>query len=169
MAVAVQNARLYGETVARQRELSILFEAGRIASSSLDLQTVVSNAAGYFLRAVDINGCTVSLWNKNSNTLSVLVDYDSTAGANEIDDSYHRYQLQNYPATYSVVKDRGAVVLSIANKGISDTERDYLEGRGVGSTLLIPLVARDDTIGLVELWSRDPQRRFTQSEIRLTR
>ncbi|HTY07616.1 MAG TPA: GAF domain-containing protein, partial [Candidatus Edwardsbacteria bacterium] len=78
-AVSVQNARLYEQTAARQTELTILFEAGRITSSSLDLDTIASSAAGYFIRALSVDGCGVSLYNKTDDALTTLILFENSA------------------------------------------------------------------------------------------
>ncbi len=164
-AVSVQNARLFMETVARQRELSVLSEAGRIASASLDLDTVVQNAARYFIGALDATGCTISLWNKANNELTTLVDLENDK-VTPTRSSERITGFDRYRTMHSAVEGRGNVVVSIDNPQLTDIERERYKKRGISHVVLIPLIARDESIGLVELW--EPfERRFTQRQLKL--
>lgn len=167
-AISVQNAQLFQETVARRAELGVLFEAGRIASSSLDLDTVVNSASNYFVRALKVDGCTISLWEQSSDKLTCLLSFSHRDGASEPGETDHRYNLKDYPATYSVITERGAVVLDMENPALSENERGWMGTRNIQTMLVLPLLARDETIGLVELWSREPHR-FSQRDIGLGR
>jgi PAS domain S-box-containing protein len=168
-AVSVQNARLFQETVARQRELSILFEAGRIASSSLDLDKVVNSAAGYFVRALEVDGCMITLVDQIENRLTPLINVDKAAGGLALTEADALENFSDYPAIASAVNDKGVITLSTGNADLSKQEKKWLKARGVETALIVPLVARDQTIALAELWLREPDRRFSQRDIRLAR
>lgn len=168
-ATALQNARLYSETVSRQRELGILFEASQTASSSLDLETVVNSAARYFVRALSMDGCMISLWDRADDRLRALIDYNAKDGRRELTRDDQRKVLRTYPATYSVLSERGALVINVSNTDLSEKERNWLKQKKVGTALMLPLVTRDEAIGLVELWSKEEVNRISQSNIRIGR
>jgi len=165
-AVSVQNARLFQETVARQRDLSLLSEAGQIASSSLDLETVVSSASRYMLGAVEAAGCMISLWDKSQDTLFALVRL-TRDGEQSLDASLNRYKLADYPALDGAIKQRGPVTFDVVSSTLSDNERTWWTDQSIAHVLVIPLIARDEPIGLVELWETSPERRFSQRQMRL--
>jgi PAS domain S-box-containing protein len=164
VAVSIQNAQLFQETVARQRELSILFEAGRIASASLDLNTVANNAANYFNRSLDVDGSAIYL--VEAQTLTSLADVEKRTGENHPRNSL---PLADYPALRSVVNDRGVVALRREDEALSEPERDYLQTRDTHTALMVPLTARDEIIGVAELRARSKSRNFTQGDIKLVR
>ncbi len=166
-AVAVQNASLYQETVMRRGELAILSEAAQIASASLDLDTVVKDASEYYTRSMQVDGCTISLWDVKQDTLFTLADYDREEGLQELTEDSHRYTVRDYKATASVVRDKGVVVIKADNPGLSTLEKAWLQAKNVQTVLMVPLVARDETIGLVELWDQSGDRTFRQRDIRL--
>ncbi len=168
-AVSVQNAQLFQETVARQRELGILFEAGRIASASLDLDTVVKNAADYFVRSLEFEGCYISLLDRASGALSPLIDFTHKDGPREIEPADIRSDLQDYPNTARVIKEQDVVVVDAASRDLTAHELAWMHSKGMGTELLLPLVVREDIIGLVELWDGFTGRRVGQREIRLAR
>ncbi len=167
-AVAVQNAQLFQETVVRRAELGILLEAGRIASASLDLDTVVSNTVRYFIRSLGADGCTVALLDRSQNALITLAEHTSEGGARPLTPADHRSDLTDYPVTASVLESGNALTLDASNPGLTVAEAQRLGTRGCSSALLLPLQARDETVGLVEVWSIEP-RQFTTREIELAR
>ncbi|HEC23887.1 MAG TPA: GAF domain-containing protein, partial [Chloroflexi bacterium] len=168
-AVSVQNARLFQETVARRAELSILFEAARIASSSLDLDNVVTSAARYYIRALDVDRCAIYLWDQAGDALKMLADFDREEGSHPVDEIGRRDNLSQYPATATVLAEQGVVTLEADDPDLSEREAEWLRQRGAVTMLVLPLVARDQTIGLVELSLSEGERRFNQREIRLAR
>jgi PAS domain S-box-containing protein len=168
-AVSVQNAQLFQETVSRQRELTVLSEAGRIAASSLDLDTVVRNAAEYFIRALEVDGCTIALLQQAEDALITLIDYTPVDGARPLSEFDNRYNLSRYPVTSSAIAERGVVVLDASSEELSEQEAAWLRRKGIASLLVVPLVARDQTIGLAELWVTRTGRRFRQREIGLAK
>ncbi|MCZ7541854.1 MAG: GAF domain-containing protein [Anaerolineae bacterium] len=58
-AIAIENARLYEESVLRTRELTTLVEAGEAASSTLDLDHVLATIADKLMAALDIGQCYI--------------------------------------------------------------------------------------------------------------
>ncbi|MBN1429311.1 MAG: GAF domain-containing protein [Anaerolineae bacterium] len=167
-AVSVQNAQLFQETVARQHELSILFEAGRIAASSLDLDKVVNNAAGYFLRALPVDGCTISLLDDAEDVLSTIISLHKEDGVLPLQED-NRYGLKQYPATATVITERSITTLNVSDPELSQIESDWLRRHNMTSVMLLPLIARDQTIGLTEVWTTVKEYRFNQRDIRLAR
>src|SRR5690606_8691546 len=45
----------------------------------------------------------------------------------------------------------------------------WMRRRGITSMLVLPLLSRGDVVGLVELWYRDPNRRFEDRDTRTAR
>jgi PAS domain S-box-containing protein len=168
-AVAVQNARLFQETVTRRAELSILFEAGRIASSSLDLYNVVHNAARYYVRAMDVNSATISLWDPEADSLVTLVEFSKSTGTSPLNELVSRDGLARYPVALGAIEEQEPKVLSAARPDLTKTEADWLGRLDAASMLVIPLVTREETIGLVELAVAEAGREFDEREMRLAR
>ena len=166
-SVAIQNARLFNETVMRRAELGVLLEAGRIASSSLDLDTVVSSAARYFVRSLNADGCTILWLDRAQNALVTLVDFTREAGPRPQGEGV-RLDLDDYPITASVIRERGTLTLEATSPNLTVGEATRLGERRIATNLILPLVARDEAIGLVEVWSTEP-RRFSARETDLAK
>ncbi|MBI5958494.1 MAG: GAF domain-containing protein [Chloroflexi bacterium] len=71
-AVAIENARLYEETVMRNRELSTLVEAGEAANSTLAIDQVLSIIAGQLISALNVAECYIAERDPESRQLRML-------------------------------------------------------------------------------------------------
>lgn len=169
VAVSIQNAHLFQETVTRQRELGILLEAGRIAAASLDLDTVTRNAAEYFVQSLDVDGCTIALHDPARSLLLALAEHSRKDGARPPAEGDHLRDLKQLPTTASIIEARAARAVNVASPKLAAPDAAWLGGRGIVSALLVPLVARDEVIGLVELWQTRPDHPLNPREIRLAR
>ncbi len=167
-AISVQNAHLFQETVARQRELSILFEAGRIAASSLALDTVTGNAAEYFSRSLNADGCAIALLNTDHTVLNTLVEYDRSKKKDEQAEAPgYRFELDDYPNIAKAITEQRVIVLEANSPDLSVAEAEWLSQRGTAGLLILPLGVRDEAIGMAELWYTREGHQFAQRDLRL--
>ncbi len=71
-AVAIENARLYEESVLRTRELSTLVQASQAANSTLAFDQVLSIIAGQLIGALDVSQCYIGEWVADQQRLETL-------------------------------------------------------------------------------------------------
>ncbi len=71
-AIAIENARLYEESVLRARELSFLAQAGEAANSTLDIDEVLSIIAGQLMSTLDVAQCYIGEWHPDQQQLRTL-------------------------------------------------------------------------------------------------
>lgn len=74
------------------------------------------------------------------------------------------FALAEYPLTARVLADRVAAQVVAGDPNADPAEHALLRELGHGSELLVPVVARGQTIGLLEAYSRTP-RTWTRTEI----
>jgi PAS domain S-box-containing protein len=167
-AISVQNAHLFQETVARQRELSILFEAGRIAASSLALDTVTGNAAEYFTRSLNADGCAIALFNTENSALNTLVEFDRSKKKGEQQElPGYRFELDAFPNIAKALAEQRVIVLETDCPDLSVAEAEWLNKRETAGLLILPLAVRDESIGMAELWYTREGHQFAQRDLRL--
>ncbi len=179
-AVAIENSRLYeraqqelaerrrAEQVLKQRndELTTLYEAATVISSALSLDAVLLTVAKQMIRAVESTGCALSLWSQAQNSVETLVDY-SLARPDETDPPGTTYDLSDYPTTHQVLKTGQPVVVQHNDPMADETELALMREQGVHTLLMLPLVARDQVFGLVELLNEVETKSYTAGQIRL--
>lgn len=127
-----------------------LLDLSRALSSSLDLRDVLREFAA---RAAELTGATaaeLSTYDPARGVLVMLVEYDQ--GRDEITERGGRvYDLADFPATRHAIESQEAVQVRVDDAGADPAERALLEAQGKRSLLMLPLVARGETIGLMEI------------------
>ncbi|NLX11024.1 MAG: GAF domain-containing protein [Chloroflexi bacterium] len=71
-AIAIENARLYEESLVRTRELITLVQASEAANSTLAIDRVLSAIAGQLIGALDVNQCFIGEWVPGQDHLDTL-------------------------------------------------------------------------------------------------
>jgi diguanylate cyclase (GGDEF)-like protein len=103
----------------------------------------------------------VSRWLRTENAVETIVDStDNEHGA--------RYNLANYPSTAHVLNTGEAVQVLVSDPGADLGELALLGRLGFGSLLMVPVVCRDERLGLLEAYSA-VERPWTRSEINRAR
>lgn len=144
--------------------LQALQEAANNVASSPDFgeaeEAFVREVAN-FMRA---DGCATYRWDRYENSLSLVASYQ------RIENTSFDEKLQNlnlYPEFLQVLQAKQARQLSIDKTKPSQPEHKFMEGRGIQTLLLLPIVARDRTLGLVQIPASLSQRVFSDQEIAL--
>lgn len=136
--------------VAPANRLQALLDLSHRLSSSLDLNDVLRE---FSERAVELTGATaaeISCWKRDEDDLVMLVEY--LQGKDEITvGGGQTYPLGEYPATKFVLETQEAKQIRVSDETADPSERAFLERRGQKSLLMLPLVARGETIGLMEI------------------
>ncbi|MBN1956248.1 MAG: GAF domain-containing protein [Anaerolineae bacterium] len=164
IAVAFKNATLFDETVRKSHELSTLLEAGSTLSSTLDLNWVLQALGDRLMSLTNADGCLISEWDRDENQVTVMW---------ELGDPVARpmlgmvYQAASRPEVMDVLLIQESELLLTDDSGIEEASRQYLQDRKAQAVLLLPMVARGQTVGLVELERREGGGAFTPDEMGL--
>jgi len=173
-AIAIENARLYTqadeelrrrEEALRRRhsELGTLYEAAITVSSSLSLDAVLQAVADQMTKLLNADGCALSLWHAERNVIETLVDYSTTW----IEKTGTLYDLSQYPVTRHVLETRQPLVVQQQDAMADEAEVALMKEQDMQTLLMLPIVARDRVLGLVELSNETRARSYTPDEIRL--
>jgi diguanylate cyclase (GGDEF)-like protein len=136
--------------MAPANRLQALLDLSHKLSSSLDLSDVLRAFAD---RAAELTGATaaeLSFWERDRDCLVMLVEH--LAGADEItEEGGQVYRLSDFPATRHCLVAQEPVQIRVSNPDDDPAERALLESRDQGTLLMLPLVARGEAIGLMEV------------------
>jgi GAF domain-containing protein len=147
------------------RSLITLQSAALSISTSLDFQHVLNTFAWEIANFLQVEGCVVSKLSEENNQLQVLQAYPDSSWCRN---SRHKngFDLQEYPLTARVIRERYAQQTSLPPVD-NLAEHSFMRAKDIQSILLLPLVYQSQSIGLVELLSRE-RRIFTEEEISLS-
>ena len=165
-AIALENAQLFEQTIARTREMGTLYEATTAITTSLALDKVLDAVSDQLVRALEVQTMTVTRWDRVHNQVVVMVDRDVN-DHNRVDVPGTQYELGTYPGVLQVLEDPRPRALRRGDPSIDELDRINMQRSGVEALLRLPLVAQDRIIGMVELGDRRPDRNFGADQIRL--
>jgi hypothetical protein len=144
VGTAIENARLFQETIRRANEMSALAEVGSEVSASLDLPTVLQRIAKWAKDLLDVNSTNVYLLDEDGQTLRALFAVGDYAEAIKA-------------ATFKL--DQG-ITGFVAKTGVAevvnhpDADPRWVNVAGVPegaaeAMMFAPLIARGDVIGVM--------------------
>jgi diguanylate cyclase (GGDEF)-like protein len=146
------------------RELGSLVEMSRDLSEAGDAQLVGDRIAQHLAEAVGFEECAISHWDLAGDRV-VTFGYWPAAGRQGLAESY---ALTDYPETRRVLVEQVPSIISRNDPDADPAELDYLRQMGFSISVMLPLVAKGTTVGLVELTSRQ-RTSFDRERLELAR
>ncbi len=168
-AVAVQNNRSFEQTVLRTHELEMLFEAGVVTSSTLGLDAVLNVVTEQMFQALEGDTCTIYFWDEINQLLEVGAHTDRRPDAPLQLALGAPLELSDYPRRAQALTERDHFIVALQNENDDPNELARLREQGMSSRVVIPLVVREEPIGLVEVQTANPQHIFSLNAVRLAR
>jgi putative methionine-R-sulfoxide reductase with GAF domain len=156
-ATAFSSARHLAETRRLVAELRQLLDMSSALSGSLDPVAVADLMAEHLARAVGAEQAQISAWDVAGDSLRTLGCYP-LATRTRLEDVY---PLSGYPLTRRVLEERIIAAVDVEDPNVDAAEVDLLRKEGSNGLIMLPLVAKDQGVGLVELTfdgrpTRDP-------------
>jgi len=146
-ATAVESARALGRAHVLADELRSLAEMSSALSKSLDPLEVADLVAGHMGRAAGVDQCSISVWDRTGDRLL-------TSGywpPQRLADQEPFFPLSSYPATRHVLESQEAVQVDADDPAADAAEVALLRHDGHHGVVMLPLVVKGETLGLVEL------------------
>jgi signal transduction histidine kinase len=151
-------------------EVVAILEIMASISSTLALDEILAQIVEKTAQIMGADGCAISLWNAQENTIVVMADYIAPEARieDDVQDVGRAYSLDQFPATARVLQEQIPLVV-YADDSASDTfEKGLLKLLQWDGVLMLPMVYKGRPIGLMEIYTDDQQRyRFNQDNIRL--
>ena len=119
-------------------------------SGSLDPHQVANLMAGHLTRAMGVDECAISYWDRATGRVDSLGYYP----APKFEDMDPFYDVSDYPETLRVLERQESVIIDADDPDADPAEVALLRQDGNRVLAMLPLVAKGQSIGLVELFSR---------------
>lgn len=151
---------------ARERELETLVETSIAVTSQLDLPDLLVEIARHMTALIDCDSCGIYEYDRPAGRIVVLAEYDrSGRSVAEVPS----FDLRDFPLTRKVLDEQVTEVVNVNDPHADAAEVADLRRAGDTSLLMIPLVFRAETIGLLEIVDYEHPRRYPPRELRLCR
>jgi len=130
-------------------ELRHVIEMSHDLAATLDPLDVGHRLARHIALATHADICVLSTWDRAGDRVVTFGSYppDGRAALEPA------YDLAAFPATTRVLRDMATYVADAANQGADPAEVAYLRSIGHRTLVMLPLVVRGESIGIVELSS----------------
>ncbi|MGD9374576.1 MAG: GAF domain-containing protein, partial [Anaerolineae bacterium] len=168
LATAIENAHLFEESRKRIEGLTMLASASEaLARSSLQAAEIAGIIARQFVNVLGAEEASVSLASpQEPETLLVLADVVAT-GSLPPEEQQKRFRLVEFPATARVMETLQPLVVQVSDPHGDPAERAYMRAAGTQTLAILPLVAKGQALGVIELESTAQARAYTAEEMGL--
>jgi excisionase family DNA binding protein len=149
---------------ARERELATLLETSLALVGQLELPDLLREIARQLTRLMECDFCGISAYDATSQSVRMLADFDHSGRRLPDEEDY---LLSRYPLTRRVLEEQTPAVVNASDPAADPHELRALVREGDKSLLMVPLVFRGRSIGLVELMDHRRERRYSAQELRI--
>ena len=149
-ATSLETARLLTRSQDLARELRRLLDMSGELSESLDPRQVANLMAGHLARAMGVDECAISYWDRPSGRVESLGYYPPL----RLDQMEPYFEVAGFPETVRVLERGVTVIIDADDPAADEAEVALLKRDGIRMLVMLPLVAKGQAIGLVELFSR---------------
>ncbi|MBI2199129.1 MAG: GAF domain-containing protein, partial [Candidatus Rokubacteria bacterium] len=167
-AVAMEKARGFEEERRRARENAALLEIARASSTTLDLKPLLGEVSRHAALAVGVERCTVSLW-RDGHLVPLMSQFADGRARPDMWASLKGMRKGGWdrvPAVEEVTRTKRPV-------GVEDAAQSdlipaiWLEAFRMRAALVLPLIAKDEVIGVMFLDDTRGPRQWSPSEVDL--
>ena len=149
---------------ARERELDTIVETSIAVASEVDLQPLLAEIARRTTHLLDCDFCAVSTYDPATRLVRTLAEYDG--GGTRLPDT-ETYDVRQFPLTRKVLAEQVPAVVNVDDPRADAAEVAALRSGGDRSLLMLALVYRGESIGLLEAIDARRARSYTRQELRL--
>jgi diguanylate cyclase (GGDEF)-like protein len=163
-ATALESARLLARSQDLAGELRRLLDMSSQLSGSLDPRQVANLIARHVADALGFEECAISYWDRARGRVVSLGYYPESA----IETLEPFFEVAGYPETVRVLERQEVAIIDAEDPTADPGEVALLRRDGKRGLLMLPLVAKDQSIGLVELFATTPVQ-LTDQRLQLAR
>ncbi len=169
VAIALSNADLFEQTFDRTNELGTVLEAAQVTALAQNLDEVFRIVVELMLAQLEMDQCTIFSRMQVGYALTVEIDVSRSEDERLLLPVGSVYELSEYEAWQHVTENREAVVLQHIDEELRFMDASQrLKNQGHAAHMMVPLVVRDQAIGMILLKQYVADgRQMTQQKIRL--
>lgn len=168
VAGAMENARLHGSEQQKLKETMALLEVGRLVTSTLDIDVLLSRLAQITADVCEVGKCSVYLYLEESGRFHPAATFGVFPESNwetSLGDGVTPSDLQDDDAAELLDNHRPA----ICEPGLCPfIPTDRIEDTGIKSVVLVPIYSRDHMLGMMVLYYNREKDELCEEELNLS-
>jgi diguanylate cyclase (GGDEF)-like protein len=163
--LAIHNARLLARAKQHATEQAALLRVSQAAVSSLELDAVLAEIAVASLGVANAEACAIEIWDRErgDTVLAAEATIDDWPGTSAVG---KRISFDDWPITPRVLREQVTLNVLATDDDLSEREQAHLLADDTRSMLMVPLVVNGESLGILNLFSRNAER-FAPNEVRL--
>ncbi|MEO8437409.1 MAG: diguanylate cyclase, partial [Chloroflexota bacterium] len=146
-ATTIGSIRLLSRTQGLAGELRRLLDMSAELSGSLDSRQVAELMADHLARAMGVEECVISYWDRDAGRVESLGSFPAHR-SKEIEPFF---AVSEYPQTLRVLERQETVIIDARDPNADPAEVALMRSGGSKILAMLPLIAKGQSIGLVEL------------------
>lgn len=164
-AIALENARNFAETQRQLHDAQLLHRAGEAVTRILSFHEMLERLADFFMEAVSVEACCISMLDVTRNYLVVMLDRDPIPASRETTGA--TYRISEFPYLQAFLEKQQTTIVQRDAPELPLPVAANMDSFFWKSVLMLPLLAGSEVIGVVELPEQRARRDFSPAEIRL--
>lgn len=150
--------------LARERELETLVATAIAVSSQLEPAALLREIARQMTTLLDAHLCVISDYDPATRTVSVRAEYDDRGNRQQ---DTMKYTLSQFPMARRAIEDHESITINVSDPHADPAEVAIMRRDGDKCLLILPMVHRGESIGLIEVLDHQRERKFSRQEMRL--
>ena len=170
ISAAIERQQVVAKVVQRSHELTALLTTSRAITSSIDYDIVLHEVASAAAGALVCPQCVIWEYSGRSDVATYRVCYLGDRSPEAAEDLVGEVLwASDYPGGMRAVRDGIVAEQSLSDEDLSSKDRALMTQRGEKTRLSVPLVYREEVLGMMILVETERQRSFTPDEVRMAR
>ena len=162
LSLALENARLFKETEARAREVSVLNEVGQALAASLNIEQITEITYDGIARLFDARNFYIAYFDESTN--EVIFPHNVTGSI--VDRSITRLPLDK-GITAHMIRTRESILIADGSDKWMLEHGETPVGEPAQSFLGVPLIASDKVLGAIAIQDYDTPNKYDEHDLRL--
>ncbi|MCB0163397.1 MAG: GAF domain-containing protein [Anaerolineae bacterium] len=165
VTAAISNSRLFEQIQHRLSEQQHLYEIGAQLGGTLNIHEAAAILTTKTAQFLDVAECVVSLL-EEKDTVYVISDHVDESSKFRVDEG-NRYKIADFASWNKILVTKRPLTMYTDTDETDNWEVAYLKAHEGTALAMVPILLRNEVIGLLEVYDHTPKRRFKQTEISL--
>jgi len=162
---AIENARLFEQTQRRLIEQAMLYRIGTKIGGTLNLQETTNILVEETAEALDVAECALTLLENNE--IAYVISDQVKEYSSFRNDQGQRFNIREFASWPHIMETKQEFIIHIDERRAHGWEFEYLKDHRGTALAIVPILLRNDVIGVLEVYDDKPGRRFKQEDISL--
>jgi|GEM_PF-1862184 len=165
ITTAIENAQLFEQTQRRLNEQAMLYRIGTKIGGTLQLQQTTDILVLETAEALDVAECVLTLIEED-NTTYIISNYVKEGSPLESGQGL-RLTIDESTGVDQILKTKQEVIIHIDDPDDGSWAFEYLRTYHGTALIIVPILLRNEVIGLLEVYDDKPGRLFKQEDVAL--